>query len=66
VKLLHLWFRISYWLHQRQHGACEVREIRAWHTGYIRGAQDERSLIYNAKLEAQLRQIIADSERPAA
>ena len=58
--------RLSYWLHQLIHGRCDKRELQAWHTGYIRGAQAERSALLNAKLEAEVRQIIADSERPAA
>jgi len=58
--------RLYVWLYGRLHANCQKREAQAHWRGYVAGARDERSLVHNALLEKQLRQIIADSERPAA
>jgi hypothetical protein len=59
--LLVAYVRLSYFLHTRLHGACEQREIRAYHTGYLRAIQDEQSKVYNATLERQVRDAIRDA-----
>jgi hypothetical protein len=59
--LVYLYVRASYAVHRRLHGACEQREIRAYHTGYLRAIQDEQSKVYNATLERQVRDAIRDA-----
>lgn len=48
------------------HGSCDRHAAQSYWLGYVKGAQDERSLMLNARLERELRQLLADAERPAS
>ena len=63
---MNLLSQLRYAIHVAIHGECDKRAAQKYHAGYVRGAQDERSLMQNARLERELREIIRDSERPAA